>query len=508
MVDLLICEEQPMVLRGLQKLTRSFGLPIGEIYLAENGEQGLELFRDHDIHLVITDIRMPGCSGLELLSRLRRLRSDLQVVIISAYDDFSYAKTAIELGVEAYLLKPVDSAELQDALSRCLENLTRNVSRKQILSELLLDQIREVWGPDLPEKTAARLRTTNDSLFHAPSFSFLTFYCPRKTASQEEVMEEAERFLSGFFSRVLVFPVYRNSFCAVVNLSPAEQESLPAFSAALEEFAGSAGPLYCGLGPVGDSVFDLKEIALKSEAALNNRFGSPERLLFTPESPKPCTPLVKSEVLAVTGSLCNDLRLPEVAAVEKDLTALFKKFSQSPGAVQVLPDSLRRIGSFIRTELGEGDEALSLLEICDGADSLEVLEGLLRAGLMELCRKRLQLQWVKRDAVSQSIEYMENNYAKPLTLAILANVVSLNYTYFSSIFKNKTGVSVTAYLQALRIRKAKELLISSDGRICDIAHRTGFTDERYFEKLFKRHEGITPSEYRNQMTSGVDESGG
>ena len=65
-------------------------------------------------------------------------------------------------------------------------------------------------------------------------------------------------------------------------------------------------------------------------------------------------------------------------------------------------------------------------------------------------------------------------------------------------------MSVIAYLQNLRIQKAKELLISSDEKICEIAHKTGFTDERYFEKLFKQCEKLTPSEYRRRLSSYTD----
>lgn len=149
-------------------------------------------------------------------------------------------------------------------------------------------------------------------------------------------------------------------------------------------------------------------------------------------------------------------------------------------------------------------ETSSLLSISDGADTLEQLEASVRQNLQNFCRQRLKNRWVKQDAVSQAIEYMEQNYHKPLTLTILANVVSLNYTYFSSIFKSRTGMSVITYLQNLRIQKAKELLVSSDDKICEIAHKTGFTDERYFEKLFKQCETITPSEYRKRLASFTD----
>lgn len=105
MYDLLICEDKPVILMGLQKLTAGFGLPIGEIHLAEDGQQALQIFSQQKIDLVMTDIRMPNCDGLQLLRRMQQIRSDFQSIIISGYNDFSYAKTAIQLGIEDYLLK-------------------------------------------------------------------------------------------------------------------------------------------------------------------------------------------------------------------------------------------------------------------------------------------------------------------------------------------------------------------------------------------------------------------
>ena len=160
---------------------------------------------------------------------------------------------------------------------------------------------------------------------------------------------------------------------------------------------------------------------------------------------------------------------------------------------------MMQIETFVQQDLGEDTGTFRALRILQDADSLEQLEAHMRDTLSELSGRRLAERWYPQDPVSQAIRYMEENYDKPLTLTILSNRVSLNYTYFSSIFKNRTGVGVIAYLQNLRLQKAKERLVSTDDRVGEIAHRCGFTDERYFEKLFKQSEGVTPSEYRRQQ---------
>lgn len=519
MIDLLICEDRPVVLMGLKKITEGLGLPLGEIYLAEDGEQALRLFSEHDnVGLVMTDIQLPGFDGLELLRRMQQLRGDFQAVIISGHNDFQYARTAIQLGIEDYLLKPVDPEELRSALTRCIDNLTRHVSQKQILSGILLDQIREVWGASLPEEAESLLLTAEDRFFHAASFGILAFHVSgSEDVPLRDAMEQAGRFLSRSFSHFLVFPIFERAFCAVVNLSGPEEDSFlglaPLMEGSLQE-CRTSGPVRvsCGTAPKVGSIFQLNEAALQAEGALCGRFapGPKRKTSFSWEPPSPVSLKARSQVFQHCDALCASLRLPEIPAVEKDADALFSSFFSYPNLLQALPACLRRIELFIQQELGEGAElSPSLIHALSRSDTLEELRENVKGELLGFCRRRLKSRMATQDAVAQALEYMEKNYQKPLTLTVLANVVSLNYTYFSNIFKAKTGVSVIGYLQNLRIRKAKELLISTDDKIREIAHKTGFTDERYFEKLFKRCEGVTPSEYRESLASftGGDREG-
>ncbi len=183
-------------------------------------------------------------------------------------------------------------------------------------------------------------------------------------------------------------------------------------------------------------------------------------------------------------------------AVARELDELFAGFGRRPSGLR---DCLRRLERFVREELGENPDAFRALQISQDADSFSQVETRVREALLSISKRRLADRWHTQDPVSQAIRYMEKNYDKPLTLTILANEVSLNYAYFSSIFKSRTGVGAISYLQNLRLQKAKELLISTDDRVFEIAHKTGFPDERYFEKLFKQAEGVTPSEYRRQL---------
>lgn len=510
MIDLLICEDKPIVLMGLKKLTESLALPLGQIYLAQDGEQAFELFAAHPISLVMTDIQMPGCNGLQLLRRMQQLRGGFQAVIISGHNDFEYAKTAIHLGIEDYLLKPVDPGELRAALTRCINKLSQRQAQKQLISGILFDQICEAFGPRLPKETETLLRSTENAFFQAASFGAAAFHLDGGGSAQN-AMQAGTAQLVKQFPHFLTFPTGERSFFAVVALSaPGDSAVLVAL---LEDFArefSAAGGarLCCGVALPVESIFQLREAALQAVGALCARFSLREerRNVFAWETVAPATLKAKALLDQRCDSLCADLRLPEISAVEPDLDNLFAVFAAQPGLYQSLPTCLQRIERFIQQELA-GETVPSLIYGMDSADTPAQLKSQVKGELLGLCRARLKKRMATQDAVAQAIDYMEKNYQKPLTLTILANVVSLNYTYFSNVFKARTGVSVTAHLQNIRMQKAKELLISTNDRIREVAHKSGFSDERYFEKLFKRSEGMTPSEYREKLRSFTDTEG-
>lgn len=490
MMDLLICEDKRVVLMGLKKLVQSLGLPVGEIYLAQDAAGAFELFSSRHIPLVMTDIQMPGASGLELLQQMQKLRKDFQAIIISGYDNFEYAKTAIHLGIEDYLLKPVDPEELRGALLRCIEKLSLNKKQKQFISGILLEQLRGVWGGELPAESENILLSTDNSFFQAEAFTAASFYF-EGGGSVEKLCGRVKTELQGLFGQVLALPTFGRSCLAMICGQKEPKELLP----------GRLPPgTYCGVSPAVDSIFSLEKAALQAEGALCMRLRARGESVFLWEPLDTAALMAQTAAMQQCDHLCSELRLPEISQIEPGTDKLFDCIEGHPLLYEMIPVCLRRIDSFILEELEE-EAGTGLMRLPSQSGSLAGLRTLVKQSLLKLCRSRLKSRMASQDAVAMAVEYMERNYHKPLTLALLANVVSLNYAYFSNIFKSRTGVSVTAYLQNIRLRKAKELLISTNDRIREVAHKVGFTDERYFEKLFKNSEGITPSEYRERLRS-------
>ena len=502
MIDMLICEDKAVVLNGLKKLTESLDLPVGEIFLAQNTQQAYEIFSSRHILLVMTDIQLPDGNGLQLLQRMRSLQENFQAVIISGYDEFEYAKTAIQLGVEDYLLKPVDPNELHAALQRCIAKLFRLRDENQFFSGLLLKQLNEVWEKPLPAKGEEILLSTDNRFLHASKFAAALF-CFDSAGDSGKLYRRLDTQLRRRFRQLLLLPSFGRSFFALLRLDGSDEAQI--FRAFLEhtlrQLSGDGcGRLFCGISRAADDIFSLKDAALQAESALCRRFAvcREAKTAFLWEPLPSAASDSRSQAHQMCDAFCARLRLPEISAIDPGVDKLFGVLAAEPALCQLIPDCLRRMDLFLQRELAEPP---ALVQLLFQSDSLSQLRAQVKQKLLELCRSRLKDRAANQDAVAVAIEYMKNNYQKPLTLTLLANVVSLNYAYFSNIFKARTGVSVTAYLQNIRMAKAKELLISTNDRVREVAHKAGFSNERYFEKLFKSIEGITPSGYREKVQS-------
>ena len=502
MIDMLICEDKAVVLNGLKKLTESLELPVGEIFLAQNTQQAYEIFASRHILLVMTDIQLPDGNGLQLLQRMRSLQENFQAVIISGYDEFDYAKTAIQLGVEDYLLKPVDPNELHAALQRCIAKLSRRRDESQFFSGLLLKQLNEVWEKPLPAEAGELLLATDNRFLQSAEFASAVF-CFDSAADFAKLYRRLETQLRRRFRQLLLFPSFGRSYFALIRLDGSDDvQILRAFlEHTLRQLSGDGcGRLFCGISRASNDIFSLKDAALQAESALCRRFAvcrEPKTAFLWEPLPSAASD-PRSQALQLCDALCVRLRLPEISAIDPGVDKLFGALAAEPALCQLIPDCLRRMDAFLQRELAEHPALVQLLFL---SDSLPQLRAQVKQALLELCRSRLKDRAANQDAVAVAIDYMKKNYQKPLTLTLLANVVSLNYAYFSNIFKARTGVSVTAYLQNIRMEKAKELLISTNDRIREVAHKAGFSNERYFEKLFKSIEGITPSGYREKVQS-------
>ena len=175
MNTILIAEDEKFIRRGLRTMIERSAVPTGEILEARDGEEALEILRQRPVDLLVTDIRMPRMDGLELVSHMGELDHQPMVLVVSGYDDFSYAVEMLRSGVQDYLLKPVERERLYQALEKLEEQYERKQAAREEQDRHLRRALRQLMLEDMEQggqrELAERVR---DRFFPGPYVGFCT----------------------------------------------------------------------------------------------------------------------------------------------------------------------------------------------------------------------------------------------------------------------------------------------------------------------------------------------
>ena len=142
MWKILIADDEPKIRQGLKDTLENFGLPVEVCAEARNGLEALEKTKELEPDILLVDICMPKLSGIKFLEELRKLKIECRIIVISGFNEFTYAKQAIRLGVSSYLLKPIADEELKDALEGCMNDLEKERKSRKFM-DLMKEQIRQ-----------------------------------------------------------------------------------------------------------------------------------------------------------------------------------------------------------------------------------------------------------------------------------------------------------------------------------------------------------------------------
>ena len=482
---------------------------------APDGEIALPMIRDANPDILITDIRMPFMDGMQLCREVKRQMPWIGVVILSGYDDFTYARQAISLGVKEYLLKPVTAQELKEVLDRISARLAEErraredmalmrrrlhsgsqFVKEKLLSSLFTDEPMEDGDADamieqmrtLGINLAAKCYAVIDMAFSSADGSLSV---PR--AALYALAES-----SGGIVQVCAAKHGARALVLGDSEDDTEDRAYSFASSALNalERSGCTGILLA----IGEIVSRFADIRLSMRSARHTRHlmaarpGAGMRIMGVREA-------------ADTPDALKDLdlrplheRLQYAAADELD--QVFGEYVASLGAADlhsaVAADYLHvealMTASRIIREAG-GDPARELKrEWSDGGGEDAAYEMLRTA----LCYRD---QHVSKggSSVAKARAYLSQHFAEPnLMLQDVARAACMSNSRLSTVFAQETGYTFTEYLTALRIGKAKELLRLGGMRSSQVAFAVGYNDPHYFSYLFKKTVGMTPSEYRRE----------
>ena len=375
---------------------------------APDGEIALPMIRDTKPDILITDIRMPFMDGLELCRVVRRQMPWIGIVILSGYDEFEYARQAIQLGVREYLLKPITARELRQVLDRISEQLRAE---------------RE----DTARSESLRARLNNDRAFVREKLLGALY----SEDTDEQGAADVIRQLRGMgvhlsANRYVVID------CAFEPAEPGLQ--------ALRELAESGG----GIAHVTGSRSGGRVLMLG-----DNDADAEERAYA----------FASSAVTELERSACRRIRVSIGETVN------------TPGQILRSMRSAAHIRHVLADQAGERPLIVGARDLGDGGSAGTV-------------------------TAKAKLYMAEHFHDAGLMLRDVAGAVGMSESRFSTVFAQESGKTFTEYLTFLRLKRAKELLASTDMRSAQIAQEVGYNDAHYFSYLFKKNLGLTPGEYR------------
>jgi two-component system response regulator YesN len=499
---------------------------------ADNGEDALEIAERLRPDVVMTDIKMPFMDGLTLSKKLKQISKDIKIIVFSGFDEFEYAKEAIKLEVEEYILKPINAIELQSVFERIKEKLDMEINRKRDI-----DQLRKYYLESLPvmkeqlligllegrlsKKRIIELMKSYELNFNYSYFmaGIVRMYYPGNKVKMEEnqqppsglmalslkqIVDENLTSCCDFFSCI-----YLESVVVIALFHDAKQSN--DFIHAMDQVCKSAFRILenntsAGIGTLCSDMMELSNSFLGAKNAIDYRIMfDPNQAIYIQDVENQANDRIVWES-RYTENILREIKLGEVEGLEKAIQDLINYIKKTAISFQLYQISLMEMV----TEIFKLGRAYQLdMDLVFGAEfnintkiyQFDTLESL-RQWLLDICMK--VRGYIRRERIDttklligKAIEYITEHYCESeISVDTLCGQLNVSATYFSTLFKKETGMNFVNYLTKVRLEKALQLLNTTEEKTYNISSMVGYTEPNYFSYVFKKQYGVSPSTYR------------
>lgn len=503
---------------------------------ASDGELAYPMIIKEKPDILITDIRMPFMDGLELCKLVKKELPNIKILILSGYDEFDYAKEAIRLGVTEYLLKPISSGKLLEALNGVSESIRREKEDKDLVRKYM-EEMREntehekqkffeqMIAGNLSMADALETGKKYEMNLSAGMYNLLLF---RFTLGEEnrksgELLGEAEYAIEKLTERLeYVFEFQRGvegwAFLLMADNEEQMSERVKELSKDLEEIMKNYSTIayFGGIGQPVARLRELEESFREAERALAARFTMELNRIISVEDIR----------MAQNVDTLDDIEITSFGEIEKTRTML-EKFLNNGAEDEIdefvdvyineLPEE--NLKSVLMRQYIIMDAYIVMMSFCE---KIEGIEGEMQAQSEELKNSMKTIQTLEeiknyirmllkkiigvRDTISgrrysDIIEIAKDQIRKTymsdeISLNTIAAEVGMSPSYFISIFSKEMGKTFVEYLTEIRMDRAKELLMCSSMKTSEIGYEVGYKDPHYFSYIFKKTQNCTPKEFR------------
>lgn len=534
MYKVLVVEDEDIIRKNIVSFIKRLSPDFEVVGDAKNGLQALDIYKEKEPDIVITDILMPQMDGIQLIEKLRKDNRDISFIIISGYDEFTYAQSAMRLDVSDYLLKPFLPQQLADVLLKVKDSIDR---RRNFFNNIrVLQNKLEESMPILRERFFVDLVTNQlsyEEILHRSSFLQVDvsadFYnvaivkingseaAENRNLSKEELIHfflidiVGELFDTNI--RTFIFGIsdyrlgiimcgcyeHKRQFFQNINKSLSKLIEVMANYYNVTIFA-SVGKIYEDILKLPVSYCEAKEAMTYSFAIEANTLINYDDIFLNKARTYEKPSALLKEIILYTKTGNSE----EAMKKTKKLFEYYKnKFVMKPNFIKAdVIEIVLAIQRYLEESKGDDyflyNQNISPYEKIIKADSISDLMYLLQDFVALAINEITQLkEGQSNDFVEKLKSITEENIGNvDFNLDIAASMLYISPNYLRQMFKKKTGETFIEYLTNQRMKKATELLTDCSLKISEVTEQVGYASQSYFTKCFKKYYNITPTEYR------------
>ncbi|MDC7227731.1 MAG: response regulator [Spirochaetales bacterium] len=530
--SVIIAEDEKLIRNGILKSIDWASLNAEVTGLAKNGVEAAGLIQEKKPDILLTDIKMAGGNGLDLIKNARFHAPDIKVVIISGYNNFEYAQQAIKLGVKDYILKPIDIEKLRGIIEKLTFEIQQERSDRNDIKKLedfyndnkqiLINEFfRELLFGVISEKDLDKLLPAygfeQKSAFYFPMILYTEIKNPIEWASLKteltEVIKPSLTRWSLTIDSLFLMPneIFYTDITLVLsstNFTYDLNRLLPDIKSAIEQLS-EISLLAMGMGEITGK---LQELSLSYQKAKTHAMFSMISGLnakgVSPDSSEYALPV---NIYETTRNLHTILKQKDKQKLEEFILPIEKEISDNSIGIEHKRTLLRNLFVCV---LSAGDELgipvreffpdlMALFRYINLKTIQELLTKIRWACEMIIGQQQTREERAGVNLMDRAKSFIIENYSDPLlSLETVSNYLSLTPAYFSRLYKQAHGTSYIETLTKLRLDRAvKYLKDNPEMKISAISANVGYSTPSYFNYIFKKNFGQSPKDYRINLTN-------
>lgn len=494
---------------------------------AANGEQGYEQYKRYNPDVIITDIKMPKKDGLWLVEKIRKENPYVSILVLTCYDEFSYARNALKVGADDYILKSeVEDEELLHTMETVKNKLdkqnknkdisnTVSTNKNDIRRALFNDMIKVEF--DIDENLATRCQLIGFPLKNA-LFAFASVSIGNgqdNTNNSRQITQAVINILFNLMEDRKIEYIYHHKegkynfllSSPNLNLTEVKRIFITAKQGAKQYFDRALQIVYTDEIDNSEKLNDQYKDFVNKEQILFYKYDDS----FYLENTKNI--LLKelnafevkknySQLLLIDYIVQDNME--SVKRFMEELHKYFKLKNAHPSSVKLFfTDIVANLFHHYEQLFEQGEQRMNhelyhyqILNAVTLKDVCNVMGNLLESINTEI---RQYAQNNAKLLTNQAVRYIEQHFDEMISLKDVAENLNISKPYLCNIFKKEMGDNMSHYINHLRIEKAKQLLLRKDKKVKEIFEEVGFSNQQYFSKVFKKLTGMTVLEYKEKI---------